>query len=496
MSHLRRLAGQALIYGSADVFCNVISFLLLPLYTTYLTLEDYGVLGILALFSAAAKIVFRLGLESAFFRLHYDQHDPRDQQRLAGTVFFFAILFGALLFVGIAFGAPWLMGLLFSRALVSPRLLILAAADIFLGVFLFVPLSLLRIESRPQLFSAFSIFRHTLNILLKIALVMRGWGVAGVLWADVIATAALAAGLMPLLKNRIAFALSRPFLRELLALGLPRVPHGLMIQVQNLADRRILESFVALSQVGLYQVGYQFGMAVKFALSAFEPAWQPFVYSQIKDPQAPRLLARLATYSAAAFLMMGLATAVLSPEMVVVMTAPAYHGAAAIVPIVALAYLLHGAFLLTSIGINIAKQARYYPIITLFAATTNVALNFLWIPKMGMLGAAWATVASYSVMAGLGFAFSRRLYPIPFEFGRLTLLVSVALCIYAGSLFISHPPAASPLLRVRLLATLPAILCKTLLLLAYPLGLAAAGFLRAEEWGWLRRRIPALRASP
>jgi O-antigen/teichoic acid export membrane protein len=71
--------------------------------------------------------------------------------------------------------------------------------------------------------------------------------------------------------------------------------------VQNLADRRILNAFVPLSEVGLYGVGYTFGSAVKFALSAFEPAWQPFVYAQLGKPDGRQTLARLATYVLAAF---------------------------------------------------------------------------------------------------------------------------------------------------------------------------------------------------
>ena len=61
-------------------------------------------------------------------------------------------------------------------------------------------------------------------------------------------------------------------------------------------------------------MGYTFGTGVKFALSAFEPAWQPFVYARIREPDAPRTLARVATYAFAAFVAVGLAVAVLAPR--------------------------------------------------------------------------------------------------------------------------------------------------------------------------------------
>ena len=112
--------------------------------------------------------------------------------------------------------------------------------------------------------------------------------------------------------------------------------------------------------------------------------------------------------------------AALGPDLLRLMTPrnPAFHAAAPIIPVVALAYLLHGVFLLTSVGIGIARQARYYPMVTAAAATTNVAANLLLIPRFGAMGAAWATVLAYAVMAALGFTFSRRVFAIPFEGGR------------------------------------------------------------------------------
>lgn len=129
------------------------------------------------------------------------------------------------------------------------------------------------------------------------------------------------------------------------------------------------------------------------------------------------------------------ALSVLGPELLALMTParPEFRAAAPVIPVVALAYLLHGVFLLTSIGIGLEKKAGYYPLITAAAAATNLAANFALIPSLGMMGAAWATVASYAVMAGLGLTISQRVHPLPFEFGRGALLVAGAAAIFAAS---------------------------------------------------------------
>jgi O-antigen/teichoic acid export membrane protein len=464
LPHLRKLAAQSAVYGSADVLASLVNFALIPVYTDYLEPADYGDLALLALFGAMAKIVFRLGLDAGFFRIHYELERPEERRRLAGTVTLFAAGTGALMVGAVALVSGPLTRVLLGGGRPASWL-VLVAADVFLSGLAFVPAALLRIEERAGLFSAASVLRHLANTALKVALLASGQGIAGVVWSDALSSAAYAAALLPVLKGRASAAFAPALLREALGFGLPKVPHGLMVQVQNLADRKILDLFVTRAELGLYQMGYSFGTLVKFPLSAFEPAWQPFVYARLPEKDAPATLARVARYAFAAFVAVGLAVAVLGPELLVRMTPASFHPAAAVIPVVALAYVLHGAFLLTSVGIGIRKQTRHYPRITALAAAANLLANLALVPRYGILGAAWATVISYAAMAAAGFLLARRLYPLPLEWPRVAQAAALAAGVYLATLFAPD-------------ATWGALAVKGALLAGYPAALAAAGFLR------------------
>ncbi|HET8647681.1 MAG TPA: polysaccharide biosynthesis C-terminal domain-containing protein [Vicinamibacteria bacterium] len=461
-AQLRALGGQSLVYGSADAFAFALNVLLLPVYSSYLSAAQYGALALLLLFGSLAKIVVRLGLDAGFFRVHYDLEDEGERRRLAGTAALFSALAAALFLALVALLRGPLTRALFGggEGAAPAHWVVLVAADVSLGALLFVPLNLLRIQDRPRLFSALSVFRHGLNAALKVWLLARGGGVEGVLWGDLLSTGALVLAVLPLLRGQAVPALSRPLLREMLGFGLPKVPHGLMVQVQNLADRKVLDLFVTRAEVGLYHVGYTIGGAVKFALSAFEPAWGPFVYSRLRQPDAPRTLARVASWAFAAFVLAALGVSVFAGELLALLTPrnPTLRAGAVVVPVVALAYLLHGLFLLTSVGIGVARAARRYPLITAAAAAVNLLANVVLIPRLGILGAAWATVLSYACMAGLGYALARRLYPIPFEGGRLLRIALAGALAYALSLL--APAALLPRLAVKLAAVgaFPALL--------------------------------------
>jgi O-antigen/teichoic acid export membrane protein len=482
VAQLRQLASHSVVYGTADVFGNVVSLLLLPLLTLYLSAQEYGDVVLLGMFSALAKILFRLGLDGGFFRVYYD-HRERDPRRFAGSVALFAAAVGtAWWLLVLATAAPLTTVLLGAR----PELwVILAAGDVALGTLIYVPLNLLRIQDRPGLFSLLSTGRHTVNLGLKVALVMAGHGVEGVLWSDLVATAAIALALLPVLVRGTRLAFDWRLLREALAFGLPKVPHGLLVQVQNVADRKLLDRYVPRAVVGQYGVAYSLGAGVKLALSAFEPAWGPFIYSRMREPDAPRTFARVITWAWLAFAVAGTGVAVFASELLQIFTSrPEFRAGAPVIPIVALAYLFHGAFLLTSIGIGVKKRTRWYPVITAASATTNVVANLMLIPRLGMLGAAWATVLSYAVMAGLGFGISRRLYPLPLEWGRLGRITAAALGVYlAAQLVPSGTLSLAIPVKLGLLAALPALL-------------VASGFATPRERSALRERLRRTRRGP
>lgn len=478
-THLKTLARHAAIYGTADVFGTFINFLLLPIITRYLSPAEYGALGILLLFGVLTKILFRMGLDAGFFRLYYEQQTDRDRRVFTTTVLATAVAASTLLFLGAVLAAEPI-----SRLLLGPGLetfIVLVAADTFLNTFAFVPMNLFRIEARAGYFAGVSAFRNTLNAGLKVALVLKGWGVAGILWSDVLSSALFVLALVPMLKRRVAWGFSWRMLREAASFGLPKVPHGLAYQVLNLSDRKLLDLFSTRAEVGLYHVGYMFGTGVKFFLSAFELAWSPFVYSLLKRDDAARTLARIATYASVVLFALGLAIAVFAREILALMTAPEFHAAYRVVPVVLLAYVLQGLFILTAIGIGISKKAYYYPVLTFSAATLNVGLNLLLIPRYGMMGAAWSTVAGYGLMTGLGIVFAQRHYPIAFEWRRMGLAAGAAFLSYAISL--TAPEELLAALSVKLAA-----------LGVFPAGLYLLGFFRSDELTRLKAlwvRVPS-----
>jgi O-antigen/teichoic acid export membrane protein len=152
-----------------------------------------------------------------------------------------------------------------------------------------------------------------------------------------------------------------------------------------------------------------------------------------------------------------------------------FVAAAAVVPLLAFSQALQGLAAFTEAGITLGNKPAYCSGTALAGAVANIGLGFLLIPWFGILGAGWATLASFLLWNGLNLHYSTKFYRLRFDISRLLhSLVLGAILVVAAQLL---PGRMSPLLLWPLKAALAA---------AYPLLLIATGFLRPDEWEILK----------
>lgn len=482
---VRELTKDLAIYGIGDVAVSIVNFLLLSVYVEYLDPSDYGVLAQLGAVEVVAKIVFRCGLDGSFMRFYYDYPAEHDRQRLASTIFFFLLALNSALLVASMAAAPFAGPRLFAWDEIDRAERVLALqlvlANTFAIGFTFLPFHLLRMQKRAAEFSALTLARSVSTLLLRIALVVGlGYGVMGIVVADLAVTvlvlAVLSRSFAPLLRPLF----SRAMLRESLEFGLPRLPHAFAQQAIAVGDRFILSWFrVPTAAIGVYSMGATFALAQKLFLSAFEYAWAPFYYATAKEPDGKRVFAVVATYAFAVLSLMTAGLSAIAGDLLPLMLHsefPHYAAAVDVIPGIAVGVLLQGVYLTTSIGLNITKHTAYYPASTATAAAASILLNVALIPRFGILGAAWANAAAYGVQAAVAYRLSQRFYPIEYEWGRLLRVGGAALL---GYLVAARLPAMAPL---------AGLLARGATVVAITAGvLWATGFFKPPELAILRR---------
>jgi O-antigen/teichoic acid export membrane protein len=149
-----------------------------------------------------------------------------------------------------------------------------------------------------------------------------------------------------------------------------------------------------------------------------------------------------------------------------------YRQGVGVIPLLMLGQLLFGVYVNFLVGVYLREKTRYLPLITGLGAVSNIAGNFLLIPYLGMYGAAIATVVSYLLMVVSLYIVSNRLYPIPYELGRIAKLTAVvSICIVFG------------------LAFSPGLWVKIIVFVIFPILLYWIGFFDRKEIAVLRAKL-------
>ena len=443
---LKALGRDLAVYGAGDVATQAISFLLLPVYVRFLSPGDYGVLALLLAVEMITKIIFRWGVDASFMRMYYDCPDTEARRRLASTIFYFLAGANGIVLAAALAGAPTLAFHIFGSPSQAPALQILLV-NTFLGGFFFIPFHELRIQRKSGRFIALTVTRSLATILLRLTLVIGfRLGVVGVVLADLVTTVLFGVLMLPRFAALIGPFFSGALLREALRFGLPRLPHGVAQQTVAVSDRYVLSLYATLHEIGLYSIGASFAMGLKLFLNAFEYAWAPFYFAIMREPDAKPTYRLVATWGTAVLVGLAMLVSAGAHQIVAIMTTQMFHGAAAVMPWIAVGVVLQGVYLLTSIGLNITKRTEFYPMATGLAAATSIGAGLALVPGYGVQGAAAANALSYAVLATVSAVFAHRVYPVDYEWGRMAQLAAAGLCGYAAAVLVvpgtwAHLPA-------------------------------------------------------
>ena len=477
LQQIRALSAQTLFYGLGHILARSITFLLLPLYTNVFTPAQYGVVSLAYAFMGFMAVALHYGLDAALMKRYIQADDAGKSDTLATAYLSFVVtslLVAAALFLlrqqlaGPILGGPY------------GRYLAYIALILCFDVLWSVPQLLLRSENRPGAFLGFSLSNVVLSLTLNLLFVLKmKMGVEGVLLGNLITSGFLFLISFPVVARRMAKGRFSPRLwRQLMRFGLPFLPAGIFAMMMELADRYLLMALTDMQTVGLYSAGYKLGSLMLLVTMGFNMAWHPFFLKQGDSPESRRLFARVTTYVLATLGMVWVMMLVWVPYLIRLNLGPVtfygqqYWDSVGIVPWIALGYFFHGAYLLQLPGAFLLDESKWVAITRGAGAVANIGLNLALIPTYGAMGAAWATMASFGLMALLFYMVNRRIFPIGYEWRRLLrigLLMGTAWMLY--------------------LKLEPTLWREVGLTLFYPVGLLLSGFLTAGEWTVLKRQF-------
>ncbi|PZX57775.1 O-antigen/teichoic acid export membrane protein [Algoriphagus ratkowskyi] len=419
LKNLKNLASDSLIYGLSGILTRFIGVFLTPIYTRVYTPDDYGVIGVLTNAFILITIFLVFAMDNSTARWFYDTEVSEERKRIINTWLWFYLFISVIATVFFFFTANYWAALVLDDYADGAYLIKLLALTLPLLVLPSIGVNVLRFERKARRAVFLSLYQSLILIGFNILfVVILKKGVAGVYYAQLWGAILTLPVAIYFLYTWIGLPSWFDWVKfkEMLRYALPFVPASLGYWVVNLSGVFFINEFLPKSEVGLYQIGISIAAVSALATTSFQQAWSPFAFSILSQPHAKEIYA--ASLQLYVFVIGFICTliSVFAFEALVLLTTPAYYGAALVASMLTFNYLLMGLTNIAGLGASIAKKTAPLGMISLLSAGLLVALNLFLIPLYGKEGAAFAICIAQLIIPIYMFWKSQQLYFIPYKF--------------------------------------------------------------------------------
>ncbi len=431
----KRLLKGSFIYGFGSVLQRLIGVLLLPFFTRELTPYDYGVISLITLITAGLTGIFNLGTLNSMGILFFKEEDLEKRKTIVFSTFFLLLSISVIIILVLFALTPQICLLVFQK---KENLTTFRLAFITLGLTTVSEpfLSYLKMMEKAKIFTALTLCISLVTTLLCILFVlMLHLGTFGFFLASLCSQTLLLVLLYFIICRKEKFTIDKIFFIPLVKLGFPSIFGLLAFLLIDYSDRQILQRYAGLSSLGIYSIGYNFGMVVMLFVNAFLAAWPPFFMSYInKQEEAKFVFAKVFRYYILGFGFIGLLFFGFSKTFLSIIVDSKFIEAYSVVGLVAMGYILRGSYSVLLPGLYFNQKLKFQSLIEWITAVLNIILNFFFISRYGMQGAAFATLLSFSLLPFFTWLFTRNLFPVAYEW-KLIAQSIIILTLASVSLF-------------------------------------------------------------
>lgn len=413
----------------SNVCIKAINFFLLPLYTKNLTPSMLGVSDSITSFTGILFPILVLGLDSAYSAFYFDNNDEIRDKKVFSTIGIVLFLLGFIP-IAMCFFSKHFSMILFKNNNYS-LIVIIALLGVSLNLWA-LPFSLeLRLKNKMGRFGVVSIVASVsmigLNVLFvsvlklnEISLVLST-SIVGVVYFLLYS---IFIGHFPKIRY-----FDKVLLKRMLIFALPIIPSVVMAWVLSLSDRYILLHYCGDTAVGLYGIGARFVTLLNVVVNAITTAYTTFAFSTKDDEDAKRNYYYIFNILSCSLILISFTLALFSKEIIILMTDDSYYSSYEIIRDMMYGQVLYAMSTIVSYGIIFKKKSGYSLIAVSCGAIVNLILNFIFIPRYGLIAAAFTTLIGYFISMIVTYYFSEKLYPCNYGISKVGILFLITYLI-------------------------------------------------------------------
>jgi O-antigen/teichoic acid export membrane protein len=446
---LKDLAGQTVVYGLPSIIGRFLSYLLVPIYTHIFVPGEYGKITFVYAYISFINILLTYGMETSLFNF---SRLEENKKRVYSTTLL-SVVFSSAFFIAIIVSfRQSLAGLIHLPE--HPEYITWLALILCTDAVCAIAFAKLRQLNKARKFATIKALNIVINILSNLfflllcpeiykhpdsvfypviqAIYSPTIGIGYILISNVIASVVTLLMLVPDM-YRAGFDFDSALWKRMMPYAIPLIFAGLAGMVNETLDRILLQYLlpanVSWQQGGIYSACYKISIIVTMFVQAFKYASEPYFFANAKEKDFGKIFADIVKYFIIGCLLISLGT-LLNLSWMKNYIGKEYWSGLDVVPILLLANICLGVFYTLSMWYKLANKTMYGAYLTTIGAIITIVLDVYWIPRIGYIGCAWATLICYSVCMILSYFMSRKQLPVKYDFPRIGIYFALSLILY------------------------------------------------------------------
>ncbi|MES2286590.1 MAG: oligosaccharide flippase family protein [Bacteroidota bacterium] len=455
MTPLKKLASQTAIYGLPTIVGRLLNYFLTPLYTYLFSPAEFGDVTSAYAYVSFLLVFLTYGMETSLFRFSQTEIE---KEKVYSTALISLFVSSFTFVILTSFFANSISETLnFSG---HPEYIIWFALILGCDAFSAIPFAKLREQNKAKRFAIIRSLNIAVNIGLNLFFL---WFCKGVHdapesifkpFVDMVYSPEIGIGyifISNLVASIITMILLSPEIfsvkwnvdtvlwKKMMKYSLPLLVAGLAGMTNETLDRvlipLLLPEEIAKSQNGIYGACYKIAILMTIFIQAFRFAAEPFFFSHSKEKDSKKTYADIMKYFVIICSIIFLGT-MMNMQWIQYFVGEKYREGLDVVPILLIANLFLGIFINQSIWYKLTGQTGYGAMLTIFGALITISLNIYWIPRIGYMGSAWATLICYASMMVASYFLGNKHYPVNYDLKRILGYLGLSVTLYFISVFV------------------------------------------------------------
>ena len=431
-SSLRHMVGHASIYAAGNIMRQLVGFLMLPIYTRYLTPADYGVIGLMTFAISLIEPLFGARLGMAIPKYYADAEMRPEKSRVVST---------ALLLTGTVSALTTLM-LIYCRHPAAEGLFGSTEYATIVGLFAVLittqaleydALIYIRLQQRPWLFVGVNLVKLIVQLSLNIWLVVfKQLGVLGIAISAMSSSTVFAIILIGYTFYNVGFRFDKRLAERMIRFCWPLWLAGLVGLYIGSSNRYFLKIFSSLDDIGLFELAVKFSAIISMLIwDPFQQYWGIERFLNHKTENAKVIFQNVFYTVSTILAIFSLGVVIFSGPVIHVMASSDFYRASYAVP-----FLTVGAFfscLSTYFNFSffVTENTKWMSRINYIVAAVITVFYFIFIPLWGFVGASLAVAIAQTVQFMIVYRLSSRFYDMEISLKSLGRILSIA-CLAFG----------------------------------------------------------------